>query len=175
MAPIHPARGARPVRARRVFISTNQAIRPGLIALAVFTLASFAQAAVLKVEPGTWATTVTPLTGPTAHTPVMRSRCVTQEQIDGFANMVAQPTQHSPGEDCKRTSFHESTIAVEWKYECTGKFTITREGSIKFDRPAHYTGLITTKGTMMGKDVDDSSAIEGLRLGACSDKQGGEH
>ena len=141
----------------------TKAITSALIAIAGLGFASSGWGGALKVEPGLWMTTVIQHGGP----PRRNSHCVTQEEIDGFANLMAQPSRHSGEENCLRTSFHETATAVDWKYACTGKFTVTQEGSIKFDRASHYTGTIKTTGSMNGKAINDSSSMEGLRLGAC--------
>ena len=75
-------------------------------------------------------------------------------------------------ENCQRTSFRETSSAVDWKYECTGKFSISRSGSIKFDTASHYTGILKMTGNMMGQMIDESSIMEGTRLGACPADKG---
>ena len=105
----------------------------------------------------------------------MRNHCVTQKEIDEFANRLSQPSQHSPEENCRRTSFHESATAVDWKYECTGKFTMNSEGSIKFDNPSHYTGNVKMTGNVMGQAIDNSAMMEGRRIGECTGKEGDAH
>lgn len=121
-------------------------------------------------------TTVTSHRGTVPQPPHMRAHCVTQKDIDNFANGLAEQSQHYPDENCQRTSFHESSTEVDWKYECTGKFTMTREGSIKFDSPSHYKGTLKMSGNVMGQTIDNSSMMEGTRIGACPPgTEGGAH
>ena len=153
-----------------------------LIAIAALASASAAVAGSLKVEPGLWKITVTSHGaskhgGATAQPTRTRTHCITQKEIDNFANKLAEAQQarHTPDENCQRTSFHETSSAVDWKYACTGKFTMTSEGSIKFDSPSHYTGSLKMNGNLMGRAIDNSSTMEGTRVGACTGNQGGAH
>jgi hypothetical protein len=156
----------------------RQTIFSGLIAIATLAVASLGWAGALKVDPGMWKTSMTLHHGATAALPQIRTHCVTQKDIDDFANGLMLKSENFPAESCQRTSFHESASEVDWKYECTGRATITREGSIKFDTTSHYTGTLKMTGTMMGTNmlntvIDESSVMEGTRIGACTGKEGG--
>jgi hypothetical protein len=151
----------------------RKTICSGLIAIATLAVASSGWAGALKVEPGMWKTSMTLHHGATATLPQIRTHCVTQKDIDGFVNGLMLKSQNSPSESCQRTSFHESAGEVDWKYECSGRFTITREGSIKFDTTSHYTGILKMTGNTMGEMIDESSIMEGTRIGACVGKEAG--
>jgi Protein of unknown function (DUF3617) len=144
-----------------------------LIAMVALASASAAWAGTLKVEPGLWKTTVGTVSGPVRS----KTHCITQKEIDNFANMLAevQKARHTPEEDCYRTAFKETTTSVEWKYECKGKFTMTSEGSIKFDKPSHYNGKVRMAGNVTGQAVDNTSIMEGTRLGPCAGNEGDAH
>ena len=52
--------------------------------------------------------------------------------------------------------------------QCTGAMDMDVAGSFNFDDPKHYTATITSKGSMLGREVVNSSvAIEGELVGEC--------
>jgi hypothetical protein len=148
----------------------RKTISAGLIAIAMMAVASSGWATALKVEPGLWKTSVTAHHGATSVPPQIRTHCVTQKDIDDFTAGLMLQSQTTANENCERTSFHRSATEVDWKYECTGRFTVTREGSIKFDAASHYTGVLKMTGNLMGQTIDESSIMEGTRVGDCPGK-----
>ena len=145
-----------------------------LIAMAAFASASSVWAGALKVQPGLWKTTVTASSNGQTMPPHAEERCITQKEIDDFGNKLAETT-NAPHESCQRTAFKETSNTVEFKYECTGQFAMNGEGDFKFDRPGHYTGKVTTKGNIMGQEINNSSAMEGTRVGDCTAKDAMAH
>ena len=137
-----------------------------LTMLLALSFAASGWAGSLKVEPGLWKATVTTNRGGQPAAPHTNEHCITQQDIDDFGNKLATP-HNSPQANCQRTSFKETSNSVDFKYECTGQFAMTSEGSIKFDSPAHYTGTVKTKGDMMGHPFDATTAMEGTRVGTC--------
>lgn len=143
-----------------------------LIAIAALAFASVGLAGSLKVEPGLWKSTITTSRKGKSATPHTSQRCVTQQDIDDFGNKLGEQ-HYSPQANCQRTSFKETSNSVDFKYECTGQFTLTSQGSIKFDSPTHYMGTITVNGNVMGHPMDNSTTMEGTRVGACTGNEGG--
>lgn len=99
----------------------------------------------------------------------MFARCYTEKDVGDFANQLVE-TQYSPrpaDANCKRTAYKETVNSIDWKSECTGKFTMTTEGSVKFDTTGHYKGTVKVKGKAGGNPVDSNIVLEGVRRHAC--------
>ena len=139
----------------------------GFAMIAALTFAAAAGAAQLNAEPGLWKTTVKSHRNGMDQAPRTNTNCVTQKQIEDMSKAFAPP-QDSGQMTCKQTKFSETSDSVNWKYDCTGQITISSEGSIKLDSPHHYTGKMSFKGNAMGQPIDDSSTMEGERLGPCT-------
>lgn len=138
-----------------------------LVAIAmVLAFAASTPAGELKAKPGQWKVTVTTNQNGQAGTPQTRMDCVSQDQIDNLATTLSKPGGGSPP-NCKQTNFRESANSVNWKYECSGQFTVTNEGSLKFDSPTHYTGTVKTTGNIMGHPMNTMTTMEGTRVGEC--------
>jgi Protein of unknown function (DUF3617) len=139
----------------------------GLIMAAALALASSASAGTLKAQPGMWTTVVKNSTAAgTTAAPVTETRCLTQGDVDDFANKLAD-TKSPDQESCERSSFKETANSVDFTYECTGRFPINGGGSFKFDKPTHYVGQVTTKGIIMGQTINNTTHVEGTRTGPC--------
>ena len=137
----------------------------------ILAFAPFAQAGSLKAQPGQWKVTVTTNQNGQASPPQTRTNCVTQDQIDNFATTLSKPGGGAPP-NCKQADFRETANSVNWKYECTGQFTMTNEGALKFDSPTHYAGTVKTTGNIMGHPMNTVTTMEGTRVGECP-KTGG--
>ncbi len=142
-----------------------------LIGAAALATAPSSLAGMLKAEPGAWKITVNVTRDGQPDAPRTNTTCVTKDQVQDLSTRLSAP-RGSPGEKCVRTSFNETDSTLDWKYQCTGEFSINSDGSIKFDSPTHYTGTMKTAGTVMGHSIDSSSTMEGTRIGDCTGKEG---
>jgi uncharacterized protein DUF3617 len=148
-----------------------------LIGAAALTTAPSTLAGTPKAEPGAWKITVTVTRNGRSDAPRTDTICLTKDQVQSLSTKLSEP-RGSPGEKCLRTSFNETDSTLDWKYQCTGEFSMDTDGSIKFDSPTHYTGTMKITGTIMGHSIDSSSAMEGTRIGDCTGKEGapaGQH
>lgn len=149
--------------------------RNALIALVVSLLAPSVWAASIKAQPGLWKVTVTTTRSGQSTPPHTSEHCLTQKELDTFSDKFANAQKISPEENCQRASFNQTATSVDWKYTCTGKFNMTSEGAVKFDKPTHYTGVVTMNGVLSGHDISNSTAMEGTRIGECTGKEAGSH
>lgn len=146
-----------------------------MIALVLASFASPLWAASIKAQPGLWKVTVTARRNGQSNLPHTSEHCLTQKEIDTFSDKFANAQKISPEENCQRASFNETATTVDWKYTCTGKFNMTSEGSVKFDKPTHYVGTVSMNGNLMGHDISNSTTMEGTRIGECTGKEAGSH
>lgn len=147
---------------RRLGVSTEKIAAVAII----LAFPTFTQAGALKAKPGQWKVTVSTNQGGHAGVPQTRIDCVTQDQIDSLAKSLSKPAG-STAPNCKQTDFRESADSVTWKYECTGQYTVTNEGSLKFDSPNHYAGTAKVTGNVMGHPINSVTSMEGTRVGDC--------
>jgi hypothetical protein len=148
--------------------SMTKTITSASIAVVVLAFASLGWAESLKVEPGMWKTVVTTTSADgRVQGPFSSTRCVAQKDIGGFGDKLAE-THSAQQETCSRTSYKETANTVEFSYQCTGRLTVDGGGSFKFDNPSHFSGDVTTTGTVMGKAFSNDAKMEGNRTGSCT-------
>lgn len=140
-----------------------------LIAVAV---ASAARAEKLKVQPGWWKTTETTTKNGKTKPERSSNHCVTQEEIDGLGEKFAVPVGKQV--TCSRLLFKETATSLDLKFECTGDYTLTREASLKFTSPTHYTGRMHTTGQRNNRTLDATTTLESTRIGECPAFQAGQ-
>ncbi len=121
------------------------------------------------VQPGLWRVVYTVHNGTFAESPRLSTHCFTDKDIGQFANWLVE-TQYTPrpaDDVCKRTAYKETGNSLDWKMECTGKFTMASDASLKFDTTAHFTGNIKLKGKAGGNNVDSVTTLDGVRRHGC--------
>jgi hypothetical protein len=149
----------------------TKAITSASIVVAVLAVVSLGWADSLKVQPGMWKTVVTTTSADgKVQGPHTTTRCVTQNDLDDFGNKLTD-INSAYQENCTRTSYTETSNTLDFAYQCTGRFPIDGGGSFKFDNPGHYTGSVTTKGTVMGMPFSNVARMEASRTGACTGKK----
>lgn len=153
----------------------TKSYKTSVIALVLASFAPPLWAASIKAQPGLWKVTVTARRNGQSNLPHTSEHCLTQKEIDTFSDKFANAQKISPEENCQRASFNETATTVDWKYTCTGKFNMTSEGSVKFDKPTHYVGTVSMNGNLMGHDISNSTTMEGTRIGECTGKEAGSH
>lgn len=141
------------------------------IGATAFAFATSAMAATLNAQPGEWKVSVTTVRNGEPGEPRTNSTCITKDQLENLSSRLAAPRK-SQTENCQRISFDQKETTVDWKYQCTGDFTINTMGSIKFDSPTHYTGTMKTSSTIRGQTVDSVTKMDATRVGECTGKEG---
>ncbi len=128
-------------------------------------LVANAQVGGLRAEPGLWQMTLRgERNGQTL--PVQSHRhCVSPRELADPLSAFAPPP---PRQSCRRTRLRTSEIGIYWGFECLGQSAIVTDGSITFDSPEHYTGMIGTRGLVKGQQLLETVSIEGQRVGACA-------
>jgi hypothetical protein len=154
----------------------------------LFVLASGASADSLTAQPGLWKITQSYAASPGHTMPDLGSgkpRCITAHDlvhpdkafdspIPVFAIDIAGGPPNLPDpskQTCKRTEFTETVNSVTFKYECSGDFSITRSGSIRFESPTHYRGDFFMQ-VESGADfhpLTPEMKTEGIRVGDCGE------
>jgi hypothetical protein len=134
-----------------------------LIGIAALICASTTWARGPELRPGLWKfseTTQAVATEP----PHTFQRCLTPSDVKNFGDnfIPAQGQRLTDKVRCEVTAFSETRSAINWTYRCAGESNLISVGSINFDSPSHYSGIIKTSGTMSG-----SLLIEGTRIGSC--------
>jgi hypothetical protein len=120
-------------------------------------------------KPGLWKV-VTHVTreGATAP-PDSHTSCVTADQMkDPGQSIMPQPA--SPEEKCTRTQYEWTGRKLSWQIECSGQMNMKGGGKINFDTPEHYSGEITSTGSVNGHDFNSTIALDGQRVGDCPSK-----
>ena len=141
------------------------------IGIAIIAGAAVAGAGTLKAQPGMWEAAMTQQRAGKPPATRTQTRCITQQEIDSLADKFAKPPPPSPQETCKQTNFKETSSSIDWKMDCTGRFAMTNEGSINFDKLTHYSGTIKMHGIANGKPIDYAVTMEGHRVGECTGKE----
>jgi hypothetical protein len=119
------------------------------------------------MSPGEWKLTEAITMNGQKSPPSSRTRCMTPEQTSDLEKLFT-PAYRTTNSDCERVEFSSTPTALRWRMKCTGQLDMDVSGDFSFDTPKHYTATITSKGTMAGRLVADTSvAIEGERIGDC--------
>jgi hypothetical protein len=119
-----------------------------------------------KALPGLWKTTYSPY-APHAN-PTVDWHCVF-EGSDPWTNFAYSPTRLD--RSCKSEYSNRTSTSLKWRLACKSPSAITSEGSITFSSADHYTGVVELRGTLMGYPIDQTIAVEGKRLAACTSPQ----
>ena len=80
------------------------------------------------------------------------------------------PQPASPEEKCTRTQYEWTGRKLSWQIECSGQMNMKGGGKINFDTPEHYSGEITSTGSVNGHDFNSTIALDGQRVGDCPSK-----
>lgn len=122
----------------------------------------------LNAKPGLWKQIDQEVRDGQIQPALTGTRCIKPEDIPAD-NWVFLLDAAASDATCKRTDFHASSNSIEWKFACSGQEPRTREGSIKFDTPEHYTGTVFTKGNVMGNlPLGGVLHIDGKWVGPCT-------
>jgi hypothetical protein len=153
----------RPESIQRAARRMSQKSRSVLIAVAALTWASSTWAGGPELRPGLW-TFSESTQAVAAEPPHAFQRCLSPSDVKDFGDtIVAGQGQSLTGKmRCQVTAFNETPSAINWTYRCAGESNLISVGSINFDSPSHYSGIIKTTGTM-----SSNLLIEGTRIGAC--------
>jgi hypothetical protein len=119
------------------------------------------------IEPGLWRiTTRQPMNGAPSP-PQVATRCLTPEQARDPGETFS-PQFGGVNTDCERRDYQASGERVSWRLQCRGQFEMDVAGEFIFETARHYTATITTKGSMAGQVVMNStSALDGEHIGEC--------
>jgi len=113
--------------------------------------------------PGLWKTTITSAAGAAA--PEVQWHCV-DEDADPWVDFAQIDAAKDAA--CTRTSFERTATSLKWQLDCSAPWPVRNEGSIVFDAPAHYSGSVKLKGTLMSYPLDQLVHLEGQRYAACT-------
>ncbi len=91
-------------------------------------------------------------------------KVVTKAEVNG----VTGPNSRTTNSTCETSEHEASPQRLKWRLQCKGQLDMDVAGEFLFDAPEHYTATITTRATMLGKEIQHSQAsIEAQRVGAC--------
>jgi hypothetical protein len=77
------------------------------------------------------------------------------------------PQPSSSEEKCVRTHYEWTGSKLNWQMECSGRMAMKGSGAINFSTPVHYTGKITSTGSVNGHDFTSTILLDGQRIGDC--------
>ena len=117
-------------------------------------------------KPGMWKVVTHVTRDGTATPPDSHTSCVTAEQMKDPGQSI-MPHQASPEEKCTRTQYEWTGTRLSWQIECTGQMNLKGGGKIVFDTPEHYSGQITSNGSVNGHDFNSTIVLDGQRVGDC--------
>ncbi|HML13040.1 MAG TPA: DUF3617 family protein, partial [Xanthobacteraceae bacterium] len=122
-------------------------------AIAALLLAAAAHArAADPLEPGLWkvvaSVNMNGLQGP-AET---KTRCLTPADARDLERTFA-PEYRVQGSTCERADVAWSGQKLSWRIQCTGALSMEVAGTYEFDSPRHYTGAVTTRAEMAGREM----------------------
>jgi hypothetical protein len=140
------------------------------LAIALFGLLATATAAAAEtlIEAGEWKVTSSAVINGAMSPPQSKSRCVTPEQADNVAGTFG-PVSGTVNSDCETPTVETAGKTLKWRLQCRGQLDIDATGEFNFDRPRHYTAIITSKGKMAGALISDvRTDIEAERVGDCT-------
>src|SRR5579862_717472 len=92
-----------------------------------------------------------------------------------------EPGYHELGEPAKRTcefrDVKETADSLDFTYQCKGLFSLTEQGSLKFDSPIHYSGVfrVVAHDEKGPPHVAPTISTEGSRIRDCSDADRSKH
>jgi Protein of unknown function (DUF3617) len=154
-----------------VEIPLSDATRASLLrrfwALAVTTVAVAGIAHADGIQAGSWKVVtkaeINGVTGPDQET----MRCLTPEEADHL-DVTFSPNSVTTNSTCKEVEHEVTAARLKWRLQCTGQLDMDVAGEFLFDAPDHYTATVTTRASMLGKQIQSSRAsIEAQRVGAC--------
>ena len=117
-------------------------------------------------QPGMWKVMTRVVRDGTTTKADSRASCVTADQIKDPGKSL-MPQQSSPEEKCVRTQYEINGTKLNWQMECSGRMAMKGSGAINFSTPEHYTGKITSTGSVNGHDFTSTILLDGQRIGGC--------
>ena len=134
-------------------------------AVATFIVAGPAHAE--GIQAGSWKVVtraeVNGVNGPDQET----MRCLTPEDVANL-DVTFSPNSRTTNSTCEEAEHEVKSARLKWRLKCTGQLDMDVAGEFIFDAPDHYTAIITTQASMMGKQIQHSRAsIVAQRVGAC--------
>jgi hypothetical protein len=117
-------------------------------------------------QPGMWKVMTRVIRDGTTTKSDSHTSCVTADQIkDPGKSLMPQPS--SSEEKCVRTHYEWTGSKLNWQMECSGRMAMKGSGAINFSTPEHYTGKITSTGSVNGHDFTSTILLDGQRIGDC--------
>ena len=111
------------------------------------------------IEPGLWKTTTRVDTGNGVIGPPRESqKCLTPEETRDLAKTFS-PVSRTVNSEC--APLESSLVAgnLKWKLVCKGQLDMELTGDFNFDKPRHYTAMVTSKAAMAGQQVANSKTM----------------
>jgi hypothetical protein len=119
------------------------------------------------VAPGLWKVTETVIMNGTTTPAQVKNRCLSSEEAGNTAKTFT-PEYRTVNSDCERTEFTSTATRLKWRMQCKGQMDMDVAGDFTFDTTNHYTATISSKASIGGRQVVDTSvAIEGEQIGEC--------
>jgi hypothetical protein len=95
------------------------------------------------------------------------TRCLTPDDVKNL-EATFSPNSRTTNSSCETTEHEATPQRLKWHLQCKGQIDMDVAGEFLFDAPKHYTATITTRASMLGKQIQQSRAlIEAQRVGAC--------
>lgn len=143
------------------------ALRRGICAAAIALALSAGGARAEELAAGLWkVVTKAEVNGATA--PDQETmRCLTPDDVKNI-EATFSPNSRTTNATCETTEHEASPQRLKWRLQCKGQLDMDVAGEFLFDAPEHYTATITTRASMLGREIQRSQAtIEAQRVGAC--------
>jgi hypothetical protein len=99
--------------------------------------------------------------------PQQSSRCLTAEAVADLATTFS-PVSRTTNSNCEPGEQELTPLRLKWRLICRGQLDVDLDGDFSFDKPEHYTAIVTMRGSMAGQLMQESRTyIEGTRVGDC--------
>lgn len=166
-------------------ISTSAAV----MTIVAIVFAQSASAKSLGAQPGLWKLEAT-----TGRLKVSLTQCVSAKDIMDpqrvgrvFGHPFHPMSDHpEPGyheldepaqQKCEFRDVKETADSLTFTYQCKGLFSLTEQGSLRFDSPIHYSGIFTVVAhdEKSVRHVSPTISTEGSRIRDCSDADRSRH
>jgi Protein of unknown function (DUF3617) len=137
----------------------------GVTALALISSCGASRAQ--ELQAGLWKVVTKPEINGVAGPDQETMRCLTPEDVNNI-EVTFSPNSRTTNSTCETTEHEMSLQRLHWRLQCKGQIEMDVAGEFIFAAPEHYTATITTRASMLGKQIQRSRAlIEAQRVGAC--------
>ena len=95
------------------------------------------------------------------------TRCLTESDVSNL-EATFSPNSRAVNSSCESVGQETSPRRLTWHLRCSGQIDMDVAGEFLFPTPDHYSAIITSHASMLGRPLQDSRAlIDGRHLGPC--------